>query len=701
MTCEHLGGLRPPRHDQIVYRDECCTCFHSQDSANGIDVCLTCFQAGCIDRKHNAAHHELFPGHNVVLNIQRTPKEVAETTKVAVNAETDADRYEYRTQARCIACQTDVETEITQAVMSSLSSAQQSEVKAWEQEMTACEHTLTLHQEDVKETQLTKCSQCDLQENLWLCLVCGTLSCGRAQFGGGGGNGHGLQHVEATSHSLAVKLGSITPDGTADVYCYACDEERIDPMLQDHLSHWGIKLADRQKTEKSLQEMQLEQNIKWEFSMTTDDGKEMTPISGPGFTGMKNIGNSCYIASIMQSLFSFPTIQAAFHKSPQVISQPAESLELQMQKLADGLLSGVFQGIAPSMIKSLIGKGHAEFSTMRQQDAYEFLLYLLEKLETVQRIDAFKFTTEQRMQCLGCRKVAYTTSVQEGVTVLVPARKKGDSYEAVQITELLDIYTAEEQVEYTCSCSNKGATKRTLFKRFPQILVLNPGRFAIENWVPRKLEIPLLLPEEGLDLSKYISQGRQPGEESLDPPKVNTSDLEQLMAMGFPQNRAEKALLSTKSTAEAAMEWLFAHMEDPDIDEPFKEGADPTIVASLTSMGFPDVRCQKAALATSNSSVEAAMEWLMQHMDDPDIDEPATTPTQVGSVTPPPRYTAKALVCHKGSSVHAGHYVAYVKKEVEGHSEWILYNDEKVLRGVDWNEASRTAYVYFFESSLA
>lgn len=36
----------------------------------------------------------------------------------------------------------------------------------------------------------------------------------------------------------------------------------------------------------------------------------------------------------------------------------------------------------------------------------------------------------------------------------------------------------------------------------------------------------------------------------------------------------------------------------------------------LEGMGFPLVRCQKALLATGNSDVNAAMEWLFMHMDD-------------------------------------------------------------------------------------
>lgn len=39
----------------------------------------------------------------------------------------------------------------------------------------------------------------------------------------------------------------------------------------------------------------------------------------------------------------------------------------------------------------------------------------------------------------------------------------------------------------------------------------------------------------------------------------------------------------------------------------------------LEGMGFPLIRCQKALQATGNSDGEAAMEWLFAHMDDPGV----------------------------------------------------------------------------------
>ena len=58
-----------------------------------------------------------------------------------------------------------------------------------------------------------KCEQCDMTENLWLNLTDGSILCGRKFWDGSGGNNHAVEHYAQAKHPLAVKLGTINPDG--------------------------------------------------------------------------------------------------------------------------------------------------------------------------------------------------------------------------------------------------------------------------------------------------------------------------------------------------------------------------------------------------------------------------------------------------------------------------------------------------------
>ena len=712
-----------------------------KDDPDGLNVCLHCYNGGC-PRLHSSSHHSAH-NHPVVLNVRRTRRIIERDEpplkKLAIAAETEADRYDTRLAVSCLECATQVPVDqldsrmsaIVDAVMTANTFSRREEVKAWEQELSTCEHILTMQQTDARKIQsgdLGYCSACSLNENLWLCLECGNLGCGRQQLGGLDGNGHGLAHSKQSGHGVAVKLGSITPEGTADIYCYKCDDERLDENLGAHLAHWGIILGDRQKTEKSLTEMQIEQNLSWDFSMTNEDGKTLTPLFGEGLTGLKNLGNSCYLASIIQCLFDTAAFKERYYQpeaSPvETNGDPASDLETQLRKMANGLWSGRYstpdsnpqsarndastqlahqRGITPSMFKHLVGRDHAEFSTMRQQDAFEFLQHLF-KLVTRSRhgsasdpTQQFRFTMEQRLQCIGCRRVRYTTIDQDNVFLTVPlelVRDESDannaaSYQSVTLKDCLDNLTAGEVVDLTCSaCGGKdGYVKRSLFKTLPEILAVNARKMTIVNWVPIKIDVPVLVPDGPFNMDPYLSQGLQVGEEELPEDPVdsttqptfvpNAEALTQLQEMGFSRNRCEKALYATNNAdSNTAMEWLFEHMDDADIDEPLVLAAsaapsapdDPEKIAMLESMGFSAPQAKKA-LRETGADVERAVEWVFSHPDDhgvlDDNDEPAVARRRSGSQSTvgkpsfgtaetPAMYRLQSIVCHKGTSIHAG-----------------------------------------------
>ncbi|XP_008278542.1 UBX domain-containing protein 1-like [Stegastes partitus] len=58
--------------------------------------------------------------------------------------------------------------------------------------------------------------------------------------------------------------------------------------------------------------------------------------------------------------------------------------------------------------------------------------------------------------------------------------------------------------------------------------------------------------------------------------------------------------------------------------------AELTTLESLLEMGFERNRAEKAVANTGNQGIEQAMDWLMEHENDPDIDEPYVPP--VGNV---------------------------------------------------------------------
>jgi ubiquitin carboxyl-terminal hydrolase 5/13 len=394
-------------------------------------------------------------------------------------------------------------------------------------------------------------------------------------------------------------------------------------------------------------------------------------------------GNSCYLASTLQSLFSFPEFADRYYlpnEAPPSASHPAEDLETQLRKLADGLRSGRYskpdsdvitsehtpenphqKGLAPAMLKHLIGRGHSEFSTMRQQDAFELLLHLLKLISRSQHVaprkdpvDAFRFVMEQRLQCIGCKKVRYRTDEQENISIPVPIRriskgakmdvtdtdgkeKEKEEFEPVTLKECLDIFTADEMVELTCSsCGSKdGFVKKSMFKTFPAVLAVNARRFELVNWVPTKQDVPVIVHDEPFSFDAYKSNGLQ-GDEELLPddgdaggaPKwaPNEAALGMLEAMGFPRVRCEKALHATgNADPEAASHWLFEHMEDADIDTPvdFNAGSgdssaatavDPEKIESLGAMGFSAPQARQA-LKETGGDMERAVDWLFSHPD--------------------------------------------------------------------------------------
>lgn len=213
------------------------------------------------------------------------------------------------------------------------------------------------------------------------------------------------------------------------------------------------------------------------------------------------------MASVLQTLFALPSYRERYlseaarsHQQTCDKPLPAECLECQMLKLADGLVTGRYsrlapapppshsqydtpeppkfqEGIRPVQFKTLIGKGHEEFSTMRQQDSEEFLQHLLDKLRgeakrqgrdiSREPTEIMRFAMEQRLQCLGCGKVGYKEEAVDLASLPVEAVEKGVTDEGKKLWEgqslegCLKALCEKETIEYACAtCDKKTAAEK-------------------------------------------------------------------------------------------------------------------------------------------------------------------------------------------------------------------------------------------------
>ncbi|GAV54731.1 hypothetical protein ZYGR_0AS00530 [Zygosaccharomyces rouxii] len=192
----------------------------------------------------------------------------------------------------------------------------------------------------------------------------------------------------------------------------------------------------------------------------------------------------------------------------------------------------------------------------------------------------------------------------------------------------------------------------------------------------------------------------------------NANSASQLAEMGFQPNGIARALFATgNSDAESAMEWLFQHMEDADLNEPFvppknsnaaangTSQVNPELLANMTAMGL-DEKLSLKALVLNKGDVNRSVEWVFNNMDDDgELPQgPAVHDVKdYGHKTPAP-YELTGIVCHKGNSVHSGHYVAFIRQIVNNEKKWVLYNDEKIVVAAPENfeEMKKNGYIYLY-----
>ncbi|CAN1154305.1 Ubiquitin carboxyl-terminal hydrolase 14 [Linum perenne] len=783
----NLSRVRIPEPTNRVYKSECCISFDNPRSEGGLFIDMNTFLAfgkDCVAWNYEKT------GNPVYLHIKQTEKSIPEDrplkkpTLLAIGLEGGFDNNgaEYEESYSIVVLpeyatlpfpSVELPEKVrlaVDAVLLAEGAERREQLAAW----TADKKKVSTYAMDLKQIDngVTippsgwKCIKCEKRDNLWLNLTDGMILCGRRNWDGTGGNNHAIEHYKETGHPLAVKLGTVTSDlEAADVYSYPEDDSVLDPLLAQHLSFFGIDFSSLKKTEMTTAERELDQNINFDWNRIQESGQELEPIFGPGYTGLVNLGNSCYMAATMQVVFSTQSFCSRYYKNQSLKlafemapADPTVDLNMQLTKLGHGLLSGKYsvpaaekhEGIPPRMFKAVIAASHPEFSSMRQQDALEFFLHFLDQVErgNVSRPEAdpsrsFKFGIEERIQC-SSGKVAYNQRHDYILSLNIPLHeatnreeleafqklkaKTGSEGKDVSNNEIvrprvpleacLANFSAPEEIQDFYSTALRAKTvaiKKAGLTSFPDYLVLHMRKFVMEEgWVPKKLDVYIDVPDI-IDISHMRSKGLQPGEEMLPDsgPETEAESNEvvanedivvQLMSMGFDHIRCQKAAINTSNAGiEEAMNWLLSHMDDPDIDAPITRGSeradvvDQSKLDTLISFGFEEEVARKA-LKASDGDIEKATDWIFNN---PGASGPSDMDTNTSSST---AATANVGLADGGGKYRLFGIVSHIGTSTQcGHyvahirkeGRWVIFNDTKV--GVSVNPPKDMGYLYFFE----
>uniref|UniRef100_A0A7N6AB05 Ubiquitin carboxyl-terminal hydrolase n=1 Tax=Anabas testudineus TaxID=64144 RepID=A0A7N6AB05_ANATE len=224
----------------------------------------------------------------------------------------------------------------------------------------------------------------------------------------------------------------------------------------------------------------------------------------PPLQGFSNLGNTCYMNAILQSLFSLPSFSNDMLK--QSIPWRKVPINALLRRFAH-LMVKKDVGCPETKkdllrkVKSAISTTAERFSGNMQNDAHEFLSQCLDQLkddvekmnkswtnEPGEEVDTsriytcpvavnMEFEVQHTITCKGCGEVVTKREQFNDLSIDLPRRKKTLPLRSIQ--DSLDLFFRMEEIEYSCEkCNGKAATVTHKFSKLPRVLILHLKRYS-------------------------------------------------------------------------------------------------------------------------------------------------------------------------------------------------------------------------------
>ncbi|KAK6631398.1 hypothetical protein RUM44_005925 [Polyplax serrata] len=277
--------------------------------------------------------------------------------------------------------------------------------------------------------------------------------------------------------------------------------------------------------------------------------------------GLRNLGNTCFMNAVLQSLSNIqefclyfkqlPSLgrhtngRKVYHSTRSIKEISDELIAEELRKVLISLNQGDSkEAISPNELFSAIWKVVPRFRGYQQQDAHEFLRYMLDRLHTEllsllpddtlrdsQYISldhkgrssivtsVFGGTLQSEVRCLNCLTESKKHDPFLDLSLDIPEKylysqkKTKDLDETLPPCTIADCLTsfveveelAETELYYCNNCKSKQrSTKRFWIRRLPNVLCLHLKRFRWNTHFRTKIDTEIVFPTTALDMSQFV-----------------------------------------------------------------------------------------------------------------------------------------------------------------------------------------------------
>lgn len=219
-----------------------------------------------------------------------------------------------------------------------------------------------------------QCLICKSDRSPWMCVLCGQVHCGRYV------NSHARKHfLNDNKHFLAICCHSRA------AFCYACD----DYVVNENQSKRILRVLEQFQNNQTTRQDHLSEPGLSPLTKANIKAKRIR------LAGIRNLGNTCYMNSVLQCLSNIHRFTSSvvstcnddgtYKRKFMQISNVTDNSK--PEQLFETLRNTIYllkesgkSFIIPESLFTMIGK-NPRFRGYQQQDAHEFLRYVLDRLD--------------------------------------------------------------------------------------------------------------------------------------------------------------------------------------------------------------------------------------------------------------------------------------------------------------------------------